>query len=204
MKDRPFIKRTTLLAIEALTNRNQYPDTDLEIWAETEARPQPGDIIHLGNNNADENLIGVLVHSCRMVITTEECRYFGGDKPGVQRCDRPNYETTTCFLITGELVSMVKTLADITKAVEALKPSKNTRKICIWPNRDWCDWDELEDYGRNKSDDFYTVDVSLDIDDEKLDQMISEGLYDQPGANALMTTLAEAWTGETTANKETN
>lgn len=53
-----------------------------------------------------------------------------------------------------------------------------TRKICIWPNRDWCDWDELEEYGSNKSDDFYTVDVSTDIDDELLDQLINEGKYD--------------------------
>jgi hypothetical protein len=56
-----------------------------------------------------------------------------------------------------------------------------TRKICIWPDRDWCEWEDLETYmgALGKSDDFHTVDVSLDIDDEKLDQLISEGLYDQ-------------------------
>lgn len=58
-----------------------------------------------------------------------------------------------------------------------------TRKICIWPNRDWCDWDDYEEYASNKSDDYFTVDVSLDIDDEKLDQLIGEGMYDQKGGN---------------------
>lgn len=67
-----------------------------------------------------------------------------------------------------------------------------TRKICIWPNRDWCAWEELESYGRNKSDDYHTVDVSLDIDDEKLDQLISEGVYDLNDSGVLKA-LVQAW-----------
>jgi hypothetical protein len=54
-----------------------------------------------------------------------------------------------------------------------------TRTIYIWPNRDWCTDEDLEEYGRNKSDDYYSVEVSLDIDDEKLDQLIADGMYDQ-------------------------
>lgn len=57
--------------------------------------------------------------------------------------------------------------------------SEETRTICIWPDHCWCEWEDQEAYGAGKSDDFYTVEVSLDIDDEKLDQLIADGMYDQ-------------------------
>ena len=36
------------------------------------------------------------------------------------------------------------------------------QKICIWADYDWCYYDELEEYGRNKSDDIVTIELEFD------------------------------------------
>jgi hypothetical protein len=81
----------------------------------------------------------------------------------------------------GVYYSLADAMADLTTYLIDCYINQETRKICIWPDRDWCEWEDLEVYSKElgKSDDFFTVDVNLDIDDEKLDQLINDGLYDQ-------------------------
>lgn len=113
MKEAPYIQVSTCLAIETITNLRDYPQlTDLtasEIWAETNFRPQPGDVIQIGKS-MDEDL-ALVVESCRMVLTNEINVYLDGTNEGDRHLStRSTYEATTVFLLTGRVDSLVKQL----------------------------------------------------------------------------------------------
>lgn len=48
---------------------------------------------------------------------------------------------------------------------------------CFWPNGDWCWAAELEDYGRNKSDDFA---IRLAEDDEHAEEIAIIEQFGEP------------------------
>jgi len=109
MTDVPFISKETLVVIEKATNRRMFPDLNLELWVETEHRPQPGDVIHIGST-FDPAAYGIKVDSCRMVITTEVIQYLDMDER-LDSC-RSKYNCSTVFLVTGEIVPMLRHLPD--------------------------------------------------------------------------------------------
>lgn len=104
MKDAPFIQATTCLLIETITNLEEFPQlTELparEVWAATNFRPMPGDVIQIGS--IPEIDLALVVESCRMILTNELIERYSST--------RSTYESTTVFLLTGRVDSLVKQL----------------------------------------------------------------------------------------------
>lgn len=47
----------------------------------------------------------------------------------------------------------------------------DTRRVCVWPNDDYCELDDLTEYQRELglSDDYYVMDVPADADDDEVE-----------------------------------
>ena len=45
--------------------------------------------------------------------------------------------------------------------------------ICVWPDGGWCHESELEEM-THRSDDYLTMDVSEDYDDEAIEEYVAE------------------------------
>ncbi len=60
----------------------------------------------------------------------------------------------------------------------------DTMTVCYWPDGFWCFSDELEYMVTSRSDDFGTFEVSLNDDDEDIDDMV-EQLNSGPAIQAI-------------------
>ena len=53
--------------------------------------------------------------------------------------------------------------------------SLDDRVVCVWPNKDWCFGDELEEYGYDKSDDYIIINHPPEVTD--MERYINELTY---------------------------